>query len=225
MTVRVLLADDQQAVRDALRSLLHRTDDLLVVGEARDGAEAVALSGHLRPDVVLMDVRMPGTDGIAATREIVGRSAEHPTRVIVLTTFDLDEYVFAALRAGASGFLLKNAPPDTLRQSVRVVAAGQALLDPAVTRRVIERYAEPPRPAEAEALDRLTAREREVAFLIAAGLNNEEIAGHLVISEWTVKTHVRHILDKLGARDRLHVAIAVHRAGRGVPGVGPDRPG
>ncbi|MGB2569796.1 response regulator [Micromonospora citrea] len=223
MSVRVLLADDQRAVREALRSLLDRTGDIRVVGEARDGEEAVALSAHLRPDVVLMDVRMPGVDGIAATRRIVARHGDTSARVIVLTTFDLDEYVFAALRAGASGFLLKNAPPASLRASVRVVAAGQALLDPAVTRRVIARYADPPRPADAAALDGLTAREREVALLIAAGLSNEEIAAHLVLSGWTVKTHVRHILDKLGVRDRVHVVIAVHRAG--LDRTDPRRPG
>jgi DNA-binding NarL/FixJ family response regulator len=206
--IRVLLADDQAEVRAGLRSLLERTDDITVAGEARDGAEAVTLTAHLRPDVVLMDIRMPGLDGLAATRSIV--DGDSGSRVVVLTTFDLDEYVFAALRAGASGFLLKNAAPADLRRAVRVVAAGQALLDPAVTRRVIERHARP--AADVDSLDTLTPREREIADLIAAGLTNEEIGVRLVVTEWTVKTHVRHILAKLHARDRVQIVIAVYRA-------------
>jgi DNA-binding NarL/FixJ family response regulator len=206
--IRVLLADDQADVRAGIRSLLERTEDITVAGEARDGAEAVTLTAHLRPDVVLMDIRMPGLDGLAATRSIVDTDPE--AKVVVLTTFDLDEYVFAALRAGASGFLLKNAAPADLRRAVRVVAAGQALLDPAVTRRVIERHARP--ASGAAALDTLTPREREIAGLIAAGLTNEEISRRLVVSEWTVKTHVGHILAKLDARDRVQVVIAVYEA-------------
>jgi len=207
---RVLLADDQAAVRSGLRALLELRGDIVVVGEARHGAEAVELAGHLRPDVVLMDVRMPTMDGITATAAITSAPGEAGPRVLVLTTFDLDEYVFAALAAGASGFLLKNTPPAELRRAVAVVADGQALLDPAVTRRVIERHVQPRTTTE---LRGLTARELEVARLIAAGLTNEEISQRLVLSGWTVKTHVRHILAKLGARDRVQVVIAVYEAG------------
>ena len=211
--IRVLLVDDQPTVRSALRTLLERTEDIAVIGEARDGAEAVARAAQLDPDVVLMDIRMPGTDGLSATRDILARGDARP-RVIVLTTFDLDEYVFAALRAGASAFLLKNTAPQELRRAVRLVAAGQGLLDPAVTRRVIERYAAPAPAHRAASLENLTNREREVANLIAAGLTNEEISTRLTVSEWTVKTHVRHILTKLQARDRVHIVIAVYEAAR-----------
>ncbi|MFC7550261.1 response regulator [Plantactinospora sp. GCM10030261] len=207
--VRVLIADDQPQVRSGIRALLERTPDLDVVGEAADGEQAVRLAAGLRPDVVLMDVRMPDLDGIAATRDILAGPAPVP-RVIVLTTFDLDEYVFGALREGASGFLTKNVAPDDLRRGIRLVAGGQALLDPAVTRRVIERFAVPTRPT---ALDALTPREWEVARLVARGLTNDEISAALFLSIWTVKTHVSRILAKLGARERAQIVIAVYEAG------------
>ncbi len=219
--VRVLIADDQPDVRSGIRALLARAADIVVVGEAADGADAVRMAAELRPDVVLMDVRMPDHDGIAATRQIVAGSPGSTPRVIVLTTFDLDEYVFGALREGASGFLTKNVAPDELRRAVRLVAEGQALLDPAVTRRVIERFAAAPvrGPApstvRSTALDSLTPREREVARLVARGLTNEEISVSLFLSIWTVKTHVSRILAKLGARERAQIVIAMYEAGGG----------
>ncbi|MEV6815149.1 response regulator transcription factor [Micromonospora sp. NPDC051296] len=213
--VRVLIADDQPDVRSGIRALLERTADIVVVGEAADGAEAVRMAAELRPDVVLMDVRMPDHDGIAATRQIVSGSPGPTPRVIVLTTFDLDEYVFGALREGASGFLTKNVAPDELRRAVRLIADGQALLDPAVTRRVIERFAagSGPPAGRSTALDSLTPREREVARLVARGLTNEEISVSLFLSIWTVKTHVSRILAKLGARERAQIVIAMYEAG------------
>jgi DNA-binding NarL/FixJ family response regulator len=204
VTVRVLLVDDQPDVRAALRSLLELDPAIAVVGEAGDGEHAAFLAAELAPDVVLMDIRMPGVDGLTATARLAGTG----TRVVVLTSFDLDEYVFAALRAGASGFLVKNAPPDDLHRAVHVVAAGQALLDPAVTGRVIERFARRgPGPGR---LRVLTAREREIVRHIAEGLSNDEIAAALQLSVWTVKTHVGAILRKLGARDRTHIVIAAY---------------
>jgi DNA-binding NarL/FixJ family response regulator len=205
VSVRVLLVDDQPDVRAALRALLELDPGIVVVGEAGDGEHAVFLAGELRPGVVLMDVRMPGVDGIAATR----RLTETGVRVVVLTAFVLDEYVFAALRAGASGFLTKNAAPAELRRAVHLVAAGQALLDPAVTLRVIGRFTRP--EPGAGRLDGLTEREREVVGRIAEGLSNDEIALALRVSVWTVKTHVRAILRKLGARDRTQIVIAAHQ--------------
>ncbi len=212
MTIRVLLADDQRLVRGGFRMILHAEPDVDVVGEAADGAEAVALARDLHPDVVLMDVRMPNVDGIEATRRIVDGAEESP-RVLVLTTFDLDEYVYEALRAGASGFLLKDAPEEQLVAGIRIVAAGGSLFAPAVTRRLIERFAqtatrEPP-PAVAE----LTARELDVLRLVARGLSNTEIASELVVSDHTVKTHVAHILGKLDLRDRVQVVVLAYESG------------
>ena len=212
MTIRVLLGDDQRLVRGGFRMILHAEPDVDVVGEAADGAEAVALARDLHPHVVLMDVRMPNVDGIEATRRIVDGTEESP-RVLVLTTFDLDEYVYAALRAGASGFLLKDAPEEQLVAGIRIVAAGGSLFAPAVTRRLIERFAETatrePPPAVAE----LTARELDVLRLVARGLSNTEIASELVVSDHTVKTHVAHILGKLDLRDRVQVVVLAYESG------------
>jgi len=212
MTIRVLLADDQRLVRGGFRMILHAEPDVDVVGEAADGAEAVALARDLHPHVVLMDVRMPNVDGIEATRRIVDGTEESP-RVLVLTTFDLDEYVYEALRAGASGFLLKDAPEEQLVAGIRIVAAGGSLFAPAVTRRLIERFAETatrePPPAVAE----LTARELDVLRLVARGLSNTEIASELVVSDHTVKTHVAHILGKLDLRDRVQVVVLAYESG------------
>jgi DNA-binding NarL/FixJ family response regulator len=214
MSIGVLVVDDQPEVRSALCTLLRRSADITVLGEAADGARAVSLVEELSPDVVLMDVRMPLLDGISATRALRTSDLTSSVRVIVLTAFDLDEYVFAALREGAAGFLTKNVAPHDLRQAVRVVADGQALLDPAITRRVIERFA----PIRRDRLAALTPREREIARLIAAGLTNREIAQQLVVSIWTVKTHVAHILAKLGVQERAQVVIAVYESGEIVPG-------
>lgn len=200
--ISVLLADDQAMVRAGFRLILSAEADINVAVEAADGVQAVAAARRLRPDVTLMDVRMPRLDGIAATRQLL-KDGHAPTRVVVLTTFDVDSHVYDALRAGASGFLLKNAPPEDLVQAIRVVAAGAALLDPAVTRRVIEEFARSPdtspRPNE---VNLLTGRELEVLHLVARGLSNAEIAATLVVSEATVKTHVAKMLDKLRLRDR-----------------------
>ena len=219
MSTRVVLVDDQQLVRSGFRMILSVEPDLEVVGEAADGTEAVRVARELRPDVILMDVQMPGTDGIAATREVV---AEDLGRVVILTTFDRDDYLFAALEAGASGFLLKNADPDTLVEAVRAVAGGHALLAPEVTRRVIERMTagghddSPATSGSAAAmpgLDLLTDREREVLVLVGQGLSNSEIAGRLVLGEATVKTHVSNVLAKLQVRDRVQAVVLAHRAG------------
>ena len=219
MSVRVVLADDQALVRTGFRMILAETDDIEVVGEAGDGDEAVRVAAAAGPDVVLMDVRMPGTDGIAATRMI--RAAGSATRVLILTTFDLDEYVYAGLRAGASGFLLKDALAAELVAAVRVVASGEAVVAPTVTRRLIERFIgdepESGRPSPA-VFDVLTAREREVLTLIARGLANAEIAQRLFLSEGTVKTHVSRVLAKLGLRDRLQAVILAYEAGLIRPG-------
>lgn len=215
MCIRALLADDQALVRSGFRALLEADRGIEVVGEAADGAEAVALARAERPDIVLMDIRMPVMDGVEATRRIASDQKLAETRVIVLTTFDLDENVFEALHAGASGFLLKDVEPDDLRRAVRVVAGGEALLSPSVTRRLItELTARPDRrrhlPAE---LDELTPRETEVLSLIATGMTNEEIAGRLVISPATAKTHVSRILLKLGARDRAQLVVIAYESG------------
>jgi DNA-binding NarL/FixJ family response regulator len=214
MSIRLLVADDQELVRAGLRMVLEAEPDLEIVGEAADGAEAVELARRQRPDVVLMDVRMPGVDGIEATRRLLGSEVGERIRVLILTTFDLDEYVYAALRAGASGFLLKDAPPDQLCQAIRVVAAGEALLAPSVTRRLIDEFAQTePEEGLAVALDSLTEREQEVLKLVAQGLSNAEIAAELVVEETTVKTHVRHVLQKLGLRDRVQAVVAAYEAG------------
>ncbi len=209
--IRVLLADDQELVRSGFRLILELADGIEVVGEAADGREAVRLAKELQPDVVLMDVRMPELDGIEATRRL--RQAGVEVRVLVLTTFDLDEYVYAAMRAGASGFLLKDAPREQLVTAVRTVARGEALLAPAVTRRLIERFVDRPAPVEAApALAELSARELEVLRLVARGLSNAEIADELVIGEATVKTHVAHILRKLGLRDRVQAVVLAYES-------------
>jgi DNA-binding NarL/FixJ family response regulator len=212
MTLRVAVADDQELVRAGLCGILQAAPDLTVVGEAATGDQAIALVQAEKPDVVLMDIRMPDLDGIEATRRI---TAAEDTKVLILTTFDLDEYVYSALRGGASGFLLKDTPPRQLIEAVRTVAHGDALLAPAITRRLIAHFtARPPvtatRPAQ---LDVLTDREREVLTLVADGLTNDEIARHLYISPGTAKTHVRHLLTKLDARDRVQLAIIAHRTG------------
>ena len=213
--IGVLLADDQQLVRAGFRSLLRRDRDVSVVGEAATGAEAVRAARLLRPDVVLMDIRMPGLDGIAATARIVGDPALRSCRVIVLTTFDTDENVFAALAAGASGFLTKEVDPDGLRRAVRVVAAGEALLAPGVTRRVIEQFAHRPLPAgDTEGrLAVLTPRELEVVRLVAAGLGNGDVARRLTISPATAKTHVTRAIAKLAVRDRVQLVILAYETG------------
>jgi DNA-binding NarL/FixJ family response regulator len=219
VTVEVLLADDQELVRTGLRAILDRHDDIEVVGEAGDGEEAVAATRRLRPDVVVMDIRMPGMDGLEATRRLVSQ-AGHAPRVLVLTTFDLDEYVYEALRAGASGFLLKGAPAGQLVHAVRVVAEGDALISPSVTRRLLDEFAGRPRgdAAPPPALDELSARERDVLDLVAKGRSNPEIAEELVVTPATVKTHVAHILMKLGVRDRVQAVILLYETGAIEPG-------
>jgi DNA-binding NarL/FixJ family response regulator len=210
MTVRVLLADDQTLVRAGFRVLLERAPDIEVVAEATDGDEAIALTRAHRPDVVLMDIRMPGTDGLTATRRILADARLPDVRVVVLTTFELDEYVFAALQAGASGFLLKDLEPDELRRAVRVVAAGGALLAPAVTRRLIAAFAGGPEPP---GLSSLTSREREVVALVADGLSTVEVADRLGMSPATAKTHTNRAMTKLGARDRAQLVVFAYRSG------------
>jgi DNA-binding NarL/FixJ family response regulator len=212
MTVRVLICDDQPLIRAGLRALLQTQPDIEIVAEAADGAAAVASAAKLNPDVVLMDVRMPGTDGITATDLIT--HAEHPSRVLILTTYDRDEYVFDALAAGASGFLLKDARPEDLVSGVRIVAAGDALLAPSVTHRLISLFARYPRTAQpASTVSQLTEREHEVLILIIRGLSNAEIGASLNISDNTVKTHVASILGKLGLRDRVHAVIFGYESG------------
>jgi DNA-binding NarL/FixJ family response regulator len=238
--IKIVVADDHQVVRAGFAALLATQPDFSVLGTAADGAEAVHVCRELRPDVVLMDVRMPGTDGIESTRQLIGPAAAggaEPGRpgpgisaaagswapkVLILTTFDLDEYVFDALRAGASGFLLKDTTAELLFEAVRVVAAGEALLAPGVTRRLISEFAKVRRPQAAgavpAALTALTPRETEVLRLIAAGLSNTEIAGRLTVTEETVKTHVSRILAKLGLRDRTQAVVAAYESGLVVPG-------
>jgi DNA-binding NarL/FixJ family response regulator len=212
LTTRVVIADDQSMVRRGFRMIIDSEPDMEVVGEAGDGEQAVSACTRLDPHVVLMDIRMPVLDGLEATRRIL--AGEDPPRIIILTTFDVDEYVFEALRAGASGFLLKNSAPEQLLQAVRVAAHGDALLDPGVTRRVIERFgrlngsAEPP-----PALDELTPREREVLELVAGGMSNAEIAERLVVSTGTVKTHVARVLSKLSLRDRTQAVVFAYEHG------------
>lgn len=212
MTIRVLIADDQAMIRAGLAALLQADPGIDVVGEAENGAVAVSAARELAPDVVLMDVRMPELDGIAATRELLQHSTG--TRVLMLTTFDIDEYVYEAIRAGASGFLLKDALPEQLIEAVRVVAGGDALLAPSVTRRMIEHFVSAAAPHRVPpSLEQLTEREREILALVAQGRSNSEIAGGLVIAEQTVKTHVSRILSKLQARDRAQLVVAAYESG------------
>jgi DNA-binding NarL/FixJ family response regulator len=229
MAVRVMVVDDQALVRAGFRMILEAEDGIDVVGEAADGREAVELAERARPDVILMDVRMPHLDGVAATERIVAAHGGAPghghgdgdgPRVLILTTFDLDEYVFAALRAGASGFLLKDTPAEALVEAVRVVAAGEALLSPSITRRVIEEFAAqaPAGPAGDVDVGVLTEREREVLVLMARGLSNAEIAGQLYLGETTVKTHVGRVLMKLGLRDRVQAVVLAYETGLVQPG-------
>ena len=223
MSVRVLVVDDQALVRAGLGVILGAQPDIEVVGEAADGLEAVDAVGRLRPDVVLMDIRMPRLDGLEATRRILEAGAEAGPRVMILTTFDTDEHVFEALRAGASGFLLKDAPREQLVQAVRTVAAGEALLAPSVTRRLIEQFSRRPvrnerSTAAAGALSSLTAREREVLDAMARGLSNAEMAAALFVGEATVKSHVAHVLMKLGLRDRVQAVIFAYESGVVTPG-------
>jgi DNA-binding NarL/FixJ family response regulator len=213
VSVRVLIADDQALVRGGFRMILEAKDDMEVVGEAGDGAEAVALVDELRPDVVLMDVRMPGVDGIEATRRIAASGSS--ARIVILTTYDVDEYVFAALRAGASGFLLKVVRPPELTEAIRIVARGDALLAPGVTRRLLDRFAGvlPDGAARPRDLDELTDREVEVLRFVALALSNAEIASRLVLTEATVKTHVSSVLRKLGLRDRVQAVVFAYDVG------------
>jgi DNA-binding NarL/FixJ family response regulator len=211
VTIRVLIADDQSMVRAGFRMLLSGEQDIEVVAEARDGLEAVAKAARFDPTVILMDIRMPELDGLEATRRII--AADDAARILILTTFGLDEYVYEALRAGASGFVLKDDPPEQLISAVRTVAAGDALLSPAITKRVIRQFTRIARPAPPKELDELTAREQDILLLIAGGLSNAEIGQQLYISETTVKTHVTHILQKLGLRDRVQAVILVYQTG------------
>ncbi|MFI0896153.1 response regulator [Streptomyces sp. NPDC020983] len=217
--IRVVLADDQVLVRAGFRALLDAQDDIEVVGEAADGGEALRAVRELRPDAVLMDIRMPVMDGLAATRGITGDAALADVKVVVLTTFELDEYVFEAIRSGASGFLVKDTEPAELLRAVRAVVAGDALLSPGVTRRLIAEFAARSKePAAAGALDELTDREREVMALAGMGLSNEEIARRLVVSPLTAKTHVSRAMVKLGARDRAQLVVLAYESGLVRPG-------
>jgi len=211
MTIRVLVADDQSMVRAGFRMLLADEEDIEVVAEASNGLEAVDKTARFHPSVVLMDIRMPELDGLQATRRIL--AADNGARILVLTTFDLDEYVYEALRAGASGFVLKDESPEQLIAAIRTVAAGEALLSPTITKRVIQKFAQLPRPAPPEELGDLSERERDVFRLMARGLSNAEIAGELFIGETTVKTHITHILQKLNLRDRVQAVVLAHRSG------------
>ncbi|MFJ2376935.1 response regulator [Streptomyces sp. NPDC087769] len=217
--IRVLLADDQSLVRAGFRALLDAQPDIKVAGEAADGAEAVRLVGELRPDIVLMDIRMPHLDGLAATRAITEDARLDDVRVVMLTTFELDEYVFEAIRSGASGFLVKDTEPDELLRAVRAVVGGDALLSPGVTRRLIAEFAARSKePAAATGLRELTEREREVMALVGIGLSNEEIARRLVVSPLTAKTHVSRTMVKLGARDRAQLVVLAYESGLVRPG-------
>ena len=221
MTIRVLLADDQALIRAGFRALLDAEPDLEVVGEAADGAQAVALARDLQADVVLMDIRMPDVDGLEATRRIAAEEDLAGLKVVILTTFEADEYVYEAIRAGASGFLVKDTEPAELVHAVRVVARGEALLSPTVTRRLISDIASRPpavMPGAPAALSALTDREREVLALVAAGLSNEEIAGRLFLSPLTAKTHVSRIMTKLDARDRAQLVVLAYESGLVTPG-------
>ena len=218
MSIRVLLADDQAMVRAGFRMILGSEPDIEVIGEAENGEQAAAAANRLRPDVVLMDIQMPGVDGLHATRTIT-QNEQLTTRVVILTTFERDEYVFEAMQAGASGFLLKNAPPEELIHAVRVVAAGDALLAPSVTRRIIEQFARRPvEPDVRERLESLTQREREVLVMLARGNSNAELAAELFVTEGTIKTHVSSLLAKLGLRDRVQAVVLAYESGLVKPG-------
>jgi DNA-binding NarL/FixJ family response regulator len=219
--IRVVLADDQALIRIGLRQLIESAEDIVVAAEAGDGAEAVRLAAETRADVVLMDIRMPGVDGLEATRRISAAEDLAGVKVLILTTFEADEYVYEALRAGASGFLVKDTDPGELLQAVRVVARGDALLSPTITRRLIADIAARPRPGAApsrERLEQLTHRELEVLTLVGTGLSNDEIAARLFLSPLTAKTHVSRVLTKLGARDRAQLVVAAYEAGLVTPG-------
>jgi DNA-binding NarL/FixJ family response regulator len=216
VTIKILLVDDQPLLRTGFRMILSAEPGFSVVGEAADGASGVEAARRLAPDVVLMDIRMPGMDGIQATRALAGPGVDDPMKVLILTTFGLDEYVVEALRAGASGFLLKDSPPEDLVEAIKIVAAGDALLAPSVTRRLLDRVASrlpPARETVIPALEQLTEREMEVLKLVARGLSNAEIAEKLVVSETTVKTHVSRVLDKLDLRDRVQAVILAYETG------------
>ena len=218
---RVLLVDDQPLLRAGFRMILEGEDDIEVVGEAADGVEAIDAALRLRPDVVLMDIRMPNLDGVEATRRLAGPGADEPVKILILTTFDLDEYVVEALRAGASGFLLKDVPPEDLVTAIRTIAAGDALIAPSVTRRLIDRFARhlpPPETKPPPSLGNLTDREVEVLTLMARGLSNAELAESLFVSETTVKTHVGRVLMKLGLRDRVQAVVLAYETGLVQPG-------
>jgi DNA-binding NarL/FixJ family response regulator len=219
MTIRVLVADDQSMVRAGFRMLLSGEEGIEVVAEASNGLEAVEKAARFDPTVVLMDIRMPELDGLEATRRIL--AADSDARVLILTTFDLDEYVYEALSAGASGFVLKDDPPEQLIAAIRTVAGGDALLSPAITRRVIEQFTRIPRPTPPKELEELSEREREVFRLVARGLSNAEIGQELYISETTVKTHVTHILSKLGLRDRVQAVVLAYQTGLFEPDLQP----
>jgi DNA-binding NarL/FixJ family response regulator len=220
MSVRVLIADDQALVRAGFKMILEAEPDIEVVGEAEDGVEAVDMIKRLRPDVALMDIRMPRLNGLEATRQVVNGAGDTPTRVLMLTTFDLNEYVYEALRSGASGFLLKDVPADQLVAGIHVVARGEALLAPSITRRLIEEFArnQPVEHATPKEIEELTAREMEVFKLVARGMSNAEIAAELIVSETTVKTHVARILMKLHLRDRVQAVVYAYESGLSQPG-------
>ena len=220
MSIRVVIADDQSMVRAGFRSLLQAEPDIDVVAEAADGEQAISAVGRFKPDVALMDIRMPNVDGLEATRRIVEDGSS--TRILILTTFDLDEYVYAGLRAGASGFLLKDASPEQLIAAIHVITEGEAVLAPSVTRRVVEAFARLPAPQDdlQAALGTLTTREREVLKLLATGRSNSELAERLVVSEATAKTHVRNVLAKLDLRDRVHAVVFAYECGLVQPGAG-----
>jgi DNA-binding NarL/FixJ family response regulator len=221
MTVKTLIVDDQALVRTGFRMILEAEGDIEVVGEASDGVEALTMAEKLEPDVVLMDIRMPNMDGVEATRHLAGSGVDDPVKVIILTTFDLDEYVIDALRAGASGFLLKDVPPESLVEAIRTVAAGEALLAPSITRKLLDQFAnrlpDPHAPQVAE-LKTLTDREVEVLRLMARGLSNSEIAAQLYVAETTVKTHVGRVLTKLNLRDRVQAVVLAYECGLVQPG-------
>jgi DNA-binding NarL/FixJ family response regulator len=224
MTIRVLVADDQSMVRAGFRMLLGGEPEIEVVAEASNGLEAVDKAGRFAPNVILMDIRMPELDGLEATRRILGTDTD--ARVLILTTFDLDEYVYEALRAGASGFVLKDDPPEQLITAIRTVAAGDALLSPTITKRVISQFTRIPRPSPPKELDDLSERERDVFHLVANGLSNAEIGRELFISETTVKTHITHIFQKLGVRDRVQAVVLAYQSGvvgAGEPAAPVDR--